>query len=193
MLKIVQAPQTVLARKAEPVKKIDKDITTLISDMVETLVATHDPEGVGLAAPQVGKNLQLFIIKESKKAPLFVFINPQITIIDDEPKKIAKVSKNNKNQKEDDDETTKLEGCLSLKDIWGTVNRAPKVKVKYLDEKGVNHEAIFNGFMAIIIQHEYDHLQGILFPKRVLEQKQQLYKAVKDKKGEDIFEPIELI
>lgn len=60
----------------------------------------------------------------------------------------------------------------------------------YLDEKGVKHQEVFTGFLATIIQHEFDHLQGVLFPRRVLEQKGQLYKSVKNKKGEMEFEEI---
>ena len=86
----------------------------------------------------------------------------------------------------------KLEGCLSLKDIWGDVVRSPEVTLEYFDEKGKKHTKTFNGFLATIIQHEMDHLEGILFPKRVLEQKGTLYKSEKDEKGQDIFEEIKI-
>src|SRR5205085_7034589 len=111
-----------------------------------------------------------------------VYINPKVTLLRKAPKQI-KIPKKKK-------EGMKLEGCLSLKDIWGTVKRSTKVSVAYTDEHGEKHEEIRSGFLAIIMQHEYDHLQGILFPRRVLEQKGQLYKSYKNDKGEDEFEEI---
>ncbi|MDE2590718.1 MAG: peptide deformylase [Patescibacteria group bacterium] len=179
-MKIVQAPEAVLSEKAKPIEKIDKAITTLIEEMEETLVNTTDPEGVGLAAPQVGKSLQLFVIKQSKEAPFSVFINPVIETL------------GQLKETEMEKKHSRLEGCLSLKDIWGTVKRAPKVKVSYIDEHGSKHTRTFDGFFAVIVQHEYDHLQGFLFPKRTLEQGGKLYKSHKNEKGEDEFDPIEL-
>lgn len=179
-MEIVKAPNIVLSSIAKRVPKIDKEIKNLIEEMKKTLVSQKDPEGIGLAAPQVGKSLQIFIIKEQKDSPFFVFINPKITLLGTLKKK--KMPKKN----------SRLEGCLSLKDIWGTVKRFSKVKVEYTNELGVEKTEIFSGFFAIIAQHEYDHLQGILFPKRTLGQKGQLYKARKDEKGEDILDPIEL-
>jgi peptide deformylase len=183
MLQIVQAPKPVLASIASPIQKIDKTITALIKEMTESLLHAKDPEGVGLAAPQVGKSLQLFIIKESKKDPLLVFINPELIIPTGE-----KLQTNDESDKEHHE--VKLEGCLSLQDIWGIVHRYPKIELVYLNEKGEKCHDTFEGFMATIIQHEFDHLQGILFPRRVLEQKGQLYKSVKNKKGEMEFDEI---
>ena len=184
MLKIVQAPHPALSAQAKKITKIDKPLHDLIHEMTIALTHAKDPEGIGLAAPQVGKPLQLFIIKESPEAELKVFINPTLTILEkfvEEPEKKTKSKKN-----------VKLEGCLSLQDIWGIVKRHPAISLTYLDEKGTEHSRKFTGFYATIVQHEYDHLQGTLFPKRVLEQGGQLYKSVKDKKGETIFEEIEL-
>lgn len=179
-MKIVQAPDSVLSVQAKPIKKIDKEITTLIENMKTTLVGASDPEGVGLAAPQIGQSLQLFLIKEDRDAPFSVFINPKV--------KLVYTPSSHKSKKD----RTKLEGCLSLKDIWGTVERAPKAEVEYMDELGKTHTKTFSGFFATIIQHEYDHLQGILFPRRVLEQNGKMYKSHKDKNGEDVFDLIEL-
>lgn len=186
MLKIVQAPNFVLAAKAKPIGKIDKEVTTLIKQMTDTLLYAKDPEGVGLAAPQVEKSLQLFIIKESKTDPLMVFINPILTIPEGEQIIIPEKS----NKKTTSKKEVKLEGCLSLQDIWGIVYRYEKVQLSYLDENGKRHNKIFDGFLSTIIQHEYDHLQGTLFPRRVLEQKGQLYKSVKNRDGETEFEEI---
>lgn len=187
-MKIVQAPDPALSLPAKPIIKIDKAIHSLIREMKETLVNAKDPEGVGLAAPQVGKSAQLFIIKQTPRSEILVFINPKIEQFFDE----SKISENPPVTGEDQKEkkNVQLEGCLSLFSIWGVVNRHPGVLLSYLDETGQIHKRKFNGFIATIIQHEYDHLQGILFPKRVLEQKNPLYKSKKDEKGETEFEEI---
>jgi peptide deformylase len=187
MFKIVTAPNPVLSGTAKPVVKVDKDIVKIIEEMKETLLATTDPKGVGLAAPQVGKSLKIFIAKPTDNSKIYVFINPEIieksldTSLVERPKK----DKSKKASK-------KLEGCLSLPNIWGPVRRASSLTLSYLDEKGQHHEEKFFNFMATIIQHEMDHLKGNLFPKKVLEQKGILYKSSKNKKGEDEFEEIEI-
>jgi peptide deformylase len=184
-MKIVQAPEPVLSQKAKPVEKIDKYIKNLLRDMEVTLDSAKDPEGVGLAAPQVGKSLQLFILRQSPKAPLMSFINPEIiSFTDAEP--------TDKEKEQEKKTGVQLEGCLSLYNVWGVVKRHSTVEVAYMDETGDKHTKTFDGFTATIIQHEFDHLQGILFPKRVLEQKNPLYRSVRNKKGEIEFEEIEI-
>ncbi|MCL5433114.1 MAG: peptide deformylase [Patescibacteria group bacterium] len=183
MLKIVTAPDSILSTKAKEIKKIDKRILKLIDEMKITLNHTTDPEGVGLAAPQVGEDLQLFIAKPSKKSPILTFINPKIISID-------KTTENTPKEKKTDHE--KLEGCLSLPNIWGGVLRSPSVTLSYSDENGKEHRKKFTGFLATIIQHECDHLEGTLFPKHVLAQGKKLFKSHKNKKNEDVFEEIEL-
>lgn len=187
-MKIVTAPNSVLSAQARPVAKIDSQIQKLIKDMKVTLSSASDPEGVGLAAPQVGESYRIFIAKPSPKGEAMVFINPEIIGITDPSKTFTRKRKVGRKKKE----IQKLEGCLSLKDIWGTVLRSPKLKLKYMDEKGLMHTREFKDFLSTIIQHENDHLNGILFPKRVLEQKGKLYKSSKDEKGEDEFEEIKL-
>lgn len=182
ILDVVQAPAEVLAAKAKPIEKVDADILQLIEDMKETLVAQTDPEGIGLAAPQVGRSLQLFIVKYEDESPFDIYLNPKLELIPDKPKKTKKGDK----------EREKLEGCLSLKVIWGVVKRSHKVHLEWMDELGKEHKATFSNFYATILQHEYDHLQGILFPLRVLEQKGQLYKSHKGKDGKDVFDPVEI-
>jgi len=182
-MRIVQAPAPILSQQAKPVEKIDAPVRKLIKDMTKTLEAAKDPEGVGLAAPQVGKSLQLFIIKETPESPVRTFINPKI-------KRCGKVKQIAR--PEGERKGVKLEGCLSLQDIWGIVDRSPWVTLSYTDESGRQHTQKFTGFLAVIVQHEYDHINGILFPKRVLEQKEKLYKAKKDKNGETVFEEISL-
>ncbi len=176
-MKIVNAPHAVLTTPAKPVTAFDAKLRKLVKEMTSTLAAQRDPEGVGLAAPQVGVGARLFIIKKSKKAPLKVFINPTVF------KRVATEVSSNKNEPSltelpdrDDDEPTKLEGCLSIPRIWGKVTRTKKLTLEYstLDKKV--HVEDFSNFEATIIEHEMDHLDGTLFTKRVLEQGNQLYK-----------------
>lgn len=181
MLKILQTPHPVLSQKAKPVEKIDTKIHQLIKLMIQALDNAHDPEGVGLAANQVGKALQIFVVRQTPRSPLLVFINPKIEKLADDPKKTGENKKN-----------IQLEGCLSLKDIWGVVKRKNVVILSYQDETGKNHKKKFDDFLAVIIQHEMDHLQGVLFPKRVLAQKNQLFKSRKDVHGKQIFDEINL-
>src|SRR3990167_8036262 len=124
---IISAPHTVLSQQAKAVEEIDKEIRLLIEEMKKTLLVTNDPQGVGLAAPQVGQSLQIFIAKPTDTSPFKVFINPTVTPLSSElaPIKRPRSSKH----------SHKLEGCLSLPSIWGFVLRCPKVKVEYTDEK----------------------------------------------------------
>lgn len=170
MLKIVTAPNKILTAPVKPVKKIDKKIEKLIKEMSQTLIAQKDPLGVGLAAPQVGFNLSLFIIRPTKNSSIEVFINPKI---------IEKIEE--KEIKKKKEKKVKLEGCLSVPKIWGKVKRARKILLEYQDLNGNTKTQWFSGFKAIIIQHEIDHLKGILFTQRVIEQKQKLYQE-KDNK-----------
>ncbi len=185
MLPIVQTPNEVLSRKAQPVPKIDASIKEFITQMTETLLHAKDPEGIGLAAPQVGKSLQIFIIRPSSNHQVAVFINPIMKIPEEE--RIMDRKQTRKKKK-----GVKLEGCLSLRDIWGVVHRYPKIVLSYQDETGAHFKKTFTGFLATIIQHEYDHLQGILFPKHVLEQGNILYKSILNEKGETIFEELKI-
>lgn len=187
MLKIVQSPNKVLSEQAKPIASIDKSVKHLLKDMEETLLHATDPEGVGLAAPQVGKSVQIFIIKQSSRSPILTFINPVIEDFFDAPKTEEKAAAKKEKKK-----GVQLEGCLSIQDIWGVVKRKHGVTLSYMDENGDKHTRKFEGFMATIIQHEFDHLQGMLFPKRVIEQANQLYKAHKTPKGEMEFEEISL-
>lgn len=198
MLKIVTAPNPILSSIAKPVRKVDTSIVSLIEKMKKTLLVASDPEGVGLAAPQVGKSLRIFIAKPTRKAKISVFINPVITKISADQKQIDTDENQRKSAlksaeiNDSEKDLKKLEGCLSLRNIWGPVLRSSSLTLSFLDEQGHPHEQQFTGFLSTIIQHETDHLNGVLFPKRVLEQKGILYKSHKNKKGEDEFEEIEI-
>jgi len=182
MYKIITTPNSILSLVAKPVLSFDKKLERIISEMESTLIATTDPKGVGLAAPQVGLPLRLFLAKPTDDAPVVEFINPEIIQIDRELTKSKSGSRSKK----------LLEGCLSLPNIWGHVTRNKTLILNFQDVKGEKHKKKFSGFMAIIIQHEIDHLNGILFTKYVVEQGNKLYKSYKDEKGEDEFEEIKI-
>lgn len=179
MKNIVHVPHSVLTSQAQTVTSFDKELKKLISDMKESLVATRNPKGVGLAAPQVGVSLRVFVTRPKETDSIRVFINPEIIkktgLTDGVPER-----------------ENKLEGCLSIPKIWGKVKRAKSITLSYDDERGTNHEERFTGFLATIIQHETDHVNGILYTQRVLEQKGKLYQTVLDKDGKEELEEIKL-
>lgn len=173
MLKIVNVPNKVLTAPVMPVKKIDDKIKNLVYEMEETLIAQVDPQGVGLAATQIGQSLALFIMRPDEDSSTEVCINPQILEIIETPVKKLKSTKKA--------DTSKLEGCLSIPHIWSPLKRAKKVLMEYEDLNGEKKKEWFTGFKAIIVQHEVDHLNGILFTQRALEQNSPLYE---EKEGE---------
>lgn len=183
MAQIVSAPNPVLSKRASPYvfEKNDKFLPAILKEMEKALLSASDPKGVGLAAPQIGRGISIFITKPTEKSKISVFINPKIIEYEKSSSQESEVS----SQK-----LKKLEGCLSLPSIWGVVKRAPSVTLSYYDHLGRKKTKKFTGFMSTIVQHEVDHLNGILFPKRVLEQKGALYKSSKNEKGEDEFEEI---
>ncbi|KAF2957676.1 peptide deformylase [Thermotoga sp. Ku-13t] len=128
----------VLRKKAKEVSQIDEYILSLIKDMFEAMYAE---DGVGLAAPQVGVSLRIIVMDDGKPRAM---INPQI-IYRSEEKIIGE------------------EGCLSIPEVFENVERSKEVIVKYKDENGTEHEEKFIDYSARIVQHEYDHLDGILF------------------------------
>ncbi len=176
-LKILKTTDPRLRKKSIRVRKIDKKIKSLVSDLKDTLAGQKDPEGVGLAAPQVGKNIQLFLIEHEGESR--VVINPKIL-------ELAKISKKNKKESKKDRQI--LEGCLSLPHYYGHLVRSSRIKIEYTNENGIKKVEEFKGFMAQIVQHELDHLEGILFIDHIIQQKKPLYKYVR---GE--WEEVELI
>lgn len=165
ILKIVDIKSPVLRKKAKRVTQIDKKVRQLVADMKETLLAQTNPEGVGLAAPQVGKSLQIFIMHYPEEGlNLKVVINPIVV-----EKSVIRPQKKKKGEKDI------LEGCLSLPYYYGPVDRASKIKIKYLQESGQECAEEFGGFAAQIVQHEVDHLEGKLFIDHILEKKSRLF------------------
>lgn len=173
MLKIVTVPNQILN---QPTKKIinlnKKDLSILIEKMKQTLIAQDDPLGVGLAANQVGFNISVFLMRPKKQSSIRIFINPKIIKLENQ---VYKSKKDYQSKK------IKLEGCLSIPKIWSPVKRAEKVLLQYQDLTGAVEQKWFRGFEAVIVQHEVDHLNGILFTQRALEQKIPLYEEKEGK------------
>ena len=169
ILPIVGYGDPILKKKAQIVEKNYPDLKSLISDMFETM---YQASGVGLAAPQIGKSIRLFIIDTSafdnkdfeetsgfKTATLKkVFINPEIINESGEAKPFE-------------------EGCLSIPNVREIINRKSKIKLSYFDENFVYHQESFNGIIARVIQHEYDHIEGVLFTDKVSPFKKKLIKG----------------
>lgn len=174
--KILLSSDPVLRKKSKPVAKIDKKVKELIKDLKDTLSVQKDPEGVGLAAPQIGKNLRIFVAKYESFDR--VVINPEI----------IKIEKGGSGKGKKSSKKEILEGCLSLPYYYGPLKRAPKITIKYLDEKGNPQTETFTGFHAQIIMHEIDHLEGILFIDHLIGEGKPLYKI-----EDDEWEEVELI
>ncbi|EOI56968.1 peptide deformylase [Enterococcus gilvus] len=142
---IIIHPDDRLLKKAAPIEYITDEIVTLLDDMYETMVA-HD--GIGLAAPQIGKNLRIAVV-EVDEGDRFDFINPEII--------------------ERKGTSIDVEGCLSIPETYGTVARADEVTVRYYDREGSEMEVTAYGYLARAFQHEIDHLEGKLFIDQVIE------------------------
>ncbi|HJF20164.1 MAG TPA: peptide deformylase [Enterococcus columbae] len=142
---IVIAPDPILRKENQEVTAITDELLQLLDDMYETMLAN---DGVGIAAPQVGKNLQVAIV-EVEEGDRFELINPKII------------------QKSGAD--IDVEGCLSIPHTYGTVERATEITVRYFDREGEEIEVQAYDFLARAMQHEIDHLQGALFTDKVIE------------------------
>lgn len=175
-MNIVSIPNPVLFQKAEAVKTLTPKIKKFLAEMTDVLAKADNPKGIGLAAPQVGLSLRIFIIRLKENAPLHVFINPDII----------------ESSKECEEKPDMLEGCLSIPTIWGPVKRHKTLRLRFMDLTGTVQEKTFSKMMATAIQHEMDHLDGTLFTTRVLEQQGKLFRMEKDEKGETVFKEVEL-
>lgn len=182
MLKIITVPNKILTTASKPVVKIDEKVKKLVKEMIALLSkgAKGKPLGVGLSACQVGKPLRFFIAYSKKSRRYLTFINPKIIWFS--KRKILGVP----------ERKNPYEGCLSVPGVWGKAWRSKKIKISYQNLNGTPVIRKFSGFLATVIQHEYDHLAGILFVERVLEQGAKLYKIEKGKEGKDRLLEIEM-
>lgn len=168
ILPIIAYGDTVLRKRAKTIEPGHPNLQKLIDDMFETM---YESSGVGLAAPQIGQSIRLFVVdgqpfnedeEEADKDPSLegfkkVFINPEML-------------------EEEGDEWAFEEGCLSIPGIRADVYRPEKITIKYLDADWQEHTEAFEGMAARIIQHEYDHLEGKLFTDYLPTLKRQLLK-----------------
>lgn len=143
ILDIVKLGEESLRQKSVPVVEVNDEIRQLAQDMFETMI---EAEGVGLAAPQVGRNIRMFVLIADDDVRR-VFINPQIIQTSSETGEYD-------------------EGCLSIPQVYETIVRPVRVTVQALNEKGRPFTLDADGLLARIIQHEYDHLDGILYIDR---------------------------
>jgi peptide deformylase len=137
--KVVHEGDPILRKVCRPVGNVTDRTRELLDDMVETM---RDAEGVGLAAPQVGVMRRLFVA-EPNPGEVYKFVDPVIT--------------------ETEGEQTGMEGCLSLPGYVGTVTRPERIVIEATDENGEHVKYEFMGFRAVVMCHEYDHLDGILY------------------------------
>ena len=144
VIEILTEPNKILRQKSSIVEKVDKDIQKLMDDMLETMYAAP---GIGLAAIQVGVAKRIIVLdiapKDSPRNPMY-FINPEII-------------------EKSENQSTYEEGCLSVPGQFAEINRPEKCHIKYLDYNGEKKEIKAEGMLATCIQHEMDHLEGILF------------------------------
>lgn len=141
--KIVEIGDEILKEKAKPVKSISANIIKLLDNMADTL---YDAKGAGLAAPQIGISKRVIIVDIGEG--LYELVNPEI---------ISAAG-----------QETDVEGCLSIPGLIGDVTRAATVKVRYLDRHGKENNLTAKGFLARAMQHEIDHLEGILYIDRAI-------------------------
>ena len=169
ILPIIAYGDPVLKRVAQLIEKDQFDLKTLIENMFQTM---YNADGVGLAAPQIGKSIRLFImdttpVENPKKNPNY--------------KGIKRAFINAEMLEEEGEEWKYEEGCLSIPNIREDVLRQPKIKIKYLDEQWEEHIETINGINARVIQHEYDHIEGILFTDHISPLKKRLLQRKLDK------------
>lgn len=170
LLPILTYPDPILAKVAEPVTKFDKELETLVKDMLYTMY--HAP-GIGLAAPQIGKSIRLFVMdvdydreavttSSGKEEMRYSNFNPRVLI--------------NPVIKGSGDKILYEEGCLSVPGVYEEVKRFSHITVEYQDIQGTKHSMEAEELFAICLQHENDHLDGVVFIERLSNLKKQFYK-----------------
>jgi peptide deformylase len=162
ILHICTYPEEILRQRAEPITEIDEEVVKLVDHMAETM---YSAPGIGLAATQVGVSKQVLVADIAPRRPeseLIVLINPEIVAAEGE--------------------VIFEEGCLSVPDYQAEVKRYEKITVRGLNLKGEEVEIEAEGLLAVVLQHEIDHLNGMLFIDRLSKLKRDLYKRKVRKK-----------
>ncbi|HKJ07427.1 MAG TPA: peptide deformylase [Flavobacteriaceae bacterium] len=169
ILPIVAYGDPVLRKVGVDIDKDYPNLTELIANMKETM---YNAQGVGLAAPQIGKAIRLFIVDTSPFAQDEEFNEDERAYLEN----FKKVFINAKITNEDGDEWAFQEGCLSIPDIREDVFRQEKLTIEYLDENFEKHVEEIDGLAARVVQHEYDHIEGVLFTDKISSLKKRLIK-----------------
>jgi len=159
ILDIVLYPNPVLKEVAQTIKEVNPEIKQLLDDMAETM---YDAPGIGLAAPQIGKSIRAVVIdvgfdEEGGERTLYKLVNPEI---------VARSG-----------EASGEEGCLSIPDVRESVERAERVTVEALDENGQPIKIEADGLLSVCLQHEIDHLDGVLFIDKLSRLKRELIRG----------------
>jgi len=177
MAKIITVPNSKLREISKSVL-VNKKTLELIKKLKQTLLdAEGKMIGVGLAAVQIGVPKQVFLAYSFNSRKLLTFINPEVLWF---------------SKRTTDPKKSKFEGCLSVPGRWALIKRSKEVKIKYQTEGGKEQVRKFSGMIAIEIQHEYDHINGILFIDRALEQKAKIYEMVKDEGDKEYLKEVKI-
>jgi len=180
MAKIITLTNQILRQKSKPVV-FNKETAGLIKELKATLINKEGKvKGVGLSAIQIGVAQNIFLAYSKSSKKLLVFINPAIIWYS---KILTAGIPETKN---------KYEGCLSVPGIWAIIKRSKSIKIKYQTSNGNWQVRKFTKMTATIIQHEYDHLNGILFIDRALQQKSPIYELAKDENDKEYLREIKL-
>lgn len=166
--------EAVLRKKSEPVQAVNRRVKKLIQDLKDTLADRED--GGGLAAPQIGVHSRIALAQlgqhddeDGSPPPVFVLVNPEII--------------------EAGNEERDFDGCLSFPGLYGETVRPHRLRVKGLDEFGKPFDRVFEGFDAVVVHHEIDHLDGVLFIDRI-SSLEDLYRVRRDENGEMVRVPL---
>ena len=170
ILPIVAYGDAILKKMGTPITKDYPNLDTLIENMYDTM---YNALGVGLAAPQIGLTIRLFVVDTSPFSEDDDLTPEEQNILKD----FKRVFINAKITKEEGDEWAFNEGCLSIPDVREDVFRQPKLIIEYVDENFNKHIEEFDGLIARVIQHEYDHIDGILFTDKLSAFKKRLLKS----------------
>jgi len=163
-----------LRRKSVPVTGLNRRVVRLIRDLKDTLQASSD--GIGLAAPQINRHQRVVIVRlgtasdgSDEPGPSIALVNPKIM--------------------EASEERKDFDGCLSFPGLYGETSRPHRLRLMGLDEDGISFDRVYEGFDAVVVHHEIDHLDGVLFIDRI-ENWADLYTAGKNSRGELVRVPI---
>ncbi|WP_298894195.1 peptide deformylase [uncultured Psychroserpens sp.] len=170
ILPVVAYGDPVLRKKAKAITKDYPNLDALIENMKDTMYGAY---GVGLAAPQIGLPIRLFLVDTEPFAEDETYTEEE----QEQLKNFQRTFINAEILEEEGDEWAFNEGCLSIPDVREDVFRKPKVTIKYQDENFKEHTEVFDGLIARVVQHEYDHIEGILFTDKLSSLKKRLIKG----------------